>query len=46
MTQELFTSIFEAIRDSWRHLMGASPTTLVFVAAGIGLLAYFLLRNK
>jgi hypothetical protein len=46
MVQEVFSNILEAIHDSWRHLLGASPTTLIFAAAAVALVAYFLLRNR
>jgi hypothetical protein len=45
MVQEVFGSIIESIRDNFRHLTNADPSTLILVAAGIALLGYFLLKN-
>ena len=46
MTHELFGNIFDAIRDSFRHLSNANPETLILVAAGIALVGYFLLKGR
>jgi hypothetical protein len=45
MAQELFSNIFEATRDAFRHLSNASFETLALAAGAIGLVAYLLLRR-
>ena len=45
MAHELFSNILEAISSAFRHLSNASFETLVIVAVGIALLAYFVLRR-
>jgi len=45
MGQELFSNIYEAARSAFRHLSNASFETLLIVAVGIALLAYFVLRR-
>ena len=46
MVQELFSNIIEAARDAFRHLGNASIETLVVVAGGIVLIAYFWLKGR
>jgi len=46
MAHELFSNIMEAARDAFRHLSNANVETVVALAGGIVLIAYFLLRSK
>jgi|RhiMetdeSRZDD1v2_1073273.scaffolds.fasta_scaffold379404_2 hypothetical protein len=45
MAQELFSNIYEAVRSAFTHLTNANFETLIIVAVGIALLAYFVLRR-
>ena len=45
MARELFSNIYEAASNAFRHLANASFETLLIVAVGIALLAYFVLRR-
>jgi hypothetical protein len=45
MARELFSNILEAASSAFRHLTNASFETLLIVACGIALLAYFVLRR-
>ena len=41
----MIAGIIEGVRDSWRHLTGADPMTLLMLVAGVILVAYFLLKR-
>jgi hypothetical protein len=45
MAHELFSNIYEATRDTFRHLGNASVETLAMIIGGVALIAYFLLRR-
>ncbi len=42
---EIFTNILEAASSAFRHLGNASVETLMIVAGGIVLIAYFIFRR-
>lgn len=45
MVQEFFSGIGDSVNTALNHVRNADPLTLVLVAGGVVLIAYFLFRR-